>query len=339
MKKIGIHDDERGFSRGWIEYCKKNNIPYKLVNAYDNNIIDQLSDCSVFMWHIMQGDHRDMLFGKQLLFSLQQKGLKVFPNFNTAWHFDDKLGQKFLLEALDIPLVPTYAFFTKESALLWAKKTDFPKVFKLRGGAGSRNVFLVKNYAQAKRFINKAFGRGFPYFSRWRNFTDHWEKFIGKREHFKSFLGGIWHLLFPIKEYELFCRDKGYAYFQDFVPNNEFDIRVCIVNNQAFALKRMVRENDFRASGSHSFSYDKNQISDKYIECAFDINSKLKSQSLAVDFITAPDGSLLITEISFGFAPDFYSQCEGYWTPDMKWNEGNNFDFYGWMVDEVVGDL
>ena len=74
MKKIGIHDDERGFSRGWIEYCKKNNIPYKLVNAYDNNIIDQLSDCSVFMWHIMQGDHRDMLFGKQLLFSLQQKG-------------------------------------------------------------------------------------------------------------------------------------------------------------------------------------------------------------------------------------------------------------------------
>ena len=69
----------------------------------------------------------------------------VFPNFNTAWHFDDKVGQKYLLEAIDAPLVPSYVFYSKEMALKWLEQTQFPKVFKLRGGAGSANVKLVQD--------------------------------------------------------------------------------------------------------------------------------------------------------------------------------------------------
>ena len=60
-----------------------------------------------------------------------------FPNFKTVWHFDDKLGQKYLFESIKAPLVTSYAFLYKAGALLWANKASFPKVFKLRGGAGS----------------------------------------------------------------------------------------------------------------------------------------------------------------------------------------------------------
>jgi glutathione synthase/RimK-type ligase-like ATP-grasp enzyme len=86
----------------------------------------------------------------------------VFPDFRTAWHFDDKVAQKYLFEAIGAPLVPSYVFFDKQEALRWAELTTFPKVFKLRGGAGSQNVSLVKTKQECIKLIHKAFGKGFP---------------------------------------------------------------------------------------------------------------------------------------------------------------------------------
>ena len=94
--KIAIHKST-GFSERWLSYCRGKNIEYKIVNAYDSDIIEQLRDCDAFMWHYSHISYKDALFAKQLLFSLQQAGKKVFPNFNTAWFFDDKIGEKYLL--------------------------------------------------------------------------------------------------------------------------------------------------------------------------------------------------------------------------------------------------
>ncbi|MEN6353037.1 MAG: hypothetical protein ABFD02_06235 [Bacteroidales bacterium] len=93
--KIAIHDSGKGsFSERWISYCKENNIDYKIVNAYNTNIVLELEDCDAFMWHHHHALYKDVLFARQLLYSLQISGKKVFPDFNTCWHFDDKLGQK-----------------------------------------------------------------------------------------------------------------------------------------------------------------------------------------------------------------------------------------------------
>lgn len=137
--KIAIHNSKGSFSDRWIDYCEENNIQYKLVNAYDSDIVEQVKDCSAFMWHHHHANYKDTLFAKQLLYSLEQKGMKVFPNFNTTWHFDDKVGQKYLLEAIKAPSVPSFVFYSKKEALKWINNTTFPKVFKLRGGAGSAN--------------------------------------------------------------------------------------------------------------------------------------------------------------------------------------------------------
>lgn len=127
--KIAIHNRPGSFSDSWIEYCKRNHIDYKLVNAYGNDIVEQVKDCDAFMWHHHHADYRDNLFAKQLLFSLQISGIKVFPDFNTGWHFDDKVGQKYMLEAIDAPMVQSFVFYTKAEALQWIEHTDFPKVF------------------------------------------------------------------------------------------------------------------------------------------------------------------------------------------------------------------
>ena len=161
--KIAIHKDMGSFSDRWIPYCEAENISYKIVNCYHSDIISHLHDCDGLMWHWTLVDYKSALFTRQLLQSLEKKGLSIYPDINSSWHYDDKLGQKYLLESIDAPLVKSYVFYTKREALDWLEKATFPKVFKLRGGAGSVNVSLVKNKRRAKFLINRAFKKTSAY--------------------------------------------------------------------------------------------------------------------------------------------------------------------------------
>lgn len=335
--KIAIHLSKGSFSDRWIEYCKQNNVPFKIVNCYDNDIIDQLKDCDALMWHHNHGNYKDVLFAKPFLFSLQQAGVKVFPDFNTSWHFDDKVGQKYLLEAIGAPLVPSYVFYTKKDAMGWIHKTSFPKVFKLRGGAGSANVKLIHNRKQAEKLIIKAFGKGFPQFNRLGNLKERYKKYKSGKDSFFTVLKGVARLFIPTEFVKMHAPEKGYVYFQEFIPNNDHDIRVIVVGEKAFGIKRMTRENDFRASGSGTIIYEKSHIDKRCIEISFVINKIINAQSIAYDFVFDKKNNPLIVEISYGFAANPYDLCPGYWTSDLEWHEGN-FNPQGWMVDEITKD-
>ena len=49
--KIAIHHRPGSFSDRWIDYCKEKGVDYKIVNAYDSDIVEQVKDCDAFMWH------------------------------------------------------------------------------------------------------------------------------------------------------------------------------------------------------------------------------------------------------------------------------------------------
>lgn len=334
--KIAIHHRPDGFSDRWIAYCEKNHIDYKLINAYDTDIIQQLSDCDAFMWHHFHNSYKDALFAKQLLFSLQQAGKRVFPDFNTGWHFDDKVGQKYLLEAIGAPLVPSYVFYTKKEALDWVEKTTFPKVFKLRGGAGATNVRLANTKRDAQRLVKKAFGKGFAQKDFVYFFRDKCKKYRNGVASLKDVLNAFGRIFVGNEFAKMHAPEKGYVYFQDFIPNNTFDIRVCIVSNKAFSLKRLVRKGDFRASGSGSIIFEKAQLDERCVQIAFQTNKYLKAQSVAFDFVFDQTNQPLIVEISFGYAVKAYDDCEGYWTEDMVWHQGSHFDFCGWMIEDLI---
>jgi len=333
-KKIAIHYRAGSFSDRWILYCQENNIPYKIVNAYDSDIIHQVDDCTAFMWHHTQCDYRDKLFAKQLIYSLEAKGLKVFPDFNTTWHFDDKVGQKYLLEAIGATFVPSYIFYNKKEVMEWVNQTTFPKVFKLRGGAGSANVQLVPTKRDAIRLANKAFGKGFAQFDGHGNLKERIRKYKEGKDTLWGVCKGIGRLIIPTELAKMVGPEKGYVYFQDFIPNNVFDIRIIIVGDKAFGIKRLVRKNDFRASGSGNIIYKKQAIDERCVQIAFNINDKIKAQSIAFDFVFDANNQPLIIEISYGFMAKGYDPCEGYWDKDLNWHEGS-FNPYGWMVELV----
>lgn len=176
-----IHHRAGIFSDRWITCCEKQSIPYKTVNAFDLNIIKQVKDCNVFTWHHHHANYKDILIAKRMIFALEHAGMKVFPDFKTGSHFDDKVAQKYLLEAIGAPLVPSYIFYDKVEAIEWAKGTDYPKVFKLKGGAGSANVKLVKNFKELKALINKAYGSGFAQYDRLGAFKERLRKVKEKK--------------------------------------------------------------------------------------------------------------------------------------------------------------
>ena len=334
--KIAIHHREGSFSNRWIEYCEINNIPYKRVDCYQNDIINQLHDCDALMWHFHQANPKDVLFAKQLLFSVQTAGKIVFPDFNSGWHFDDKLGQKYLLEAVGAPLIPSYVFYDKSEALKWIEKTDFPKVFKLRRGSGSDHVRLVRNRAEARKLTKTAFGVGFSQYDAVSNLRERWRKYRLGKSSSKDLLKGIIRLGYTTDFAKIMGNEKGYAYFQDFIPGNDHDIRVNVVNGKAFAVKRSVRENDFRASGSGFPYFEKHHFQDKVINKAFEVAEKLDVQSVAFDFLKHKD-TFLIAEISYGFC-DMTRSCTGYWDRKLNWHEGSFFE-EDWMIENMINQI
>lgn len=333
--KLAIHSRKDSFSNRWIAYCENNNIPHKIVNCYANDIINQLDGINILLWHHSHSTPKDILFAKQLLFSLEQAGITVFPNFNTAWHFDDKVGQKYLLEAIDAPLVPSYVFYTKHEALQWIEKTKFPKVFKLRGGSGSKNVRLVRSKSQAGKLIAKAFSKGFKQYEPWSNLKERWRQYKNKNTNLYDVFKGILRFYKEPEFSKTIGYERGYIYFQDFIPNNDADIRVIVIGKRAFALKRMVRKGDFRASGSGDMKFEKEQFDERCIDIAFKISQKLNAQCLAYDFVFDKLNNPLIVEISFGFAVEAYDACPGYWDNHLTWHEGH-FNPQEWIIEDLM---
>jgi glutathione synthase/RimK-type ligase-like ATP-grasp enzyme len=337
--KLAIHKTTwTSFAGDWIAYCDLNQIPYKIVNCYDSDIIQQIEDCDALFFHYHHTLTVDVIFAKQLMYTVEQSGKIVFPNFNTGWHFDDKLGQKYLLEAIDAPLVPTTVFFSKKKAMEWAAVTDFPKVFKLRGGAGSTNVKLINSKSTAESFINQAFGRGFSKYDRWGDFTDNFQKLTKGKSSWLELLRSFRRLFVSTEFARTHGKEKGYVYFQKFIPNNDSDIRVITIGDKAFAIKRLVRDGDFRASGSGYILYKKEEIDERCIAIAFETTDKLNAQCVAYDFVFDETNNPLIVEINYGYMQSGYDKCPGYWDKQLNWHEGK-FNSLDWIIENCIHQL
>ncbi len=335
--KIAIHHFKNSFSERWIQYFETNNIEYKIVNCYESDIIEQLSNYDVLMWHWSHENPKAKLFARQLTLALETMGKKVFPSSSSVWHFDDKIGQKYLLEGIGAKIVPSYVFYSKDEALNWVKNTSFPKVFKLRGGAGSINVRLVKNERSAKKLIRRAFSKGFGSSGRKELFKDRIWHFKKNRD-LKSVIGifrGFARLFLKTDLERVYGREKGYAYFQEFIPNNASDIRIIVIGDKAFSIERLIRKGDFRASGSGMVKYlDDKTIDKRCLKMAFEIAKKLNSQCVSFDFIYDKNDPLIV-EISYGFTVRVYDPCKGFWDAELNWHEGP-FVPQNFMIENIL---
>jgi len=334
--KIAIHRRKNSFSEDWLPYCDALGIETQIVDSYSSNIVRQLHDCDALMWHFHHASRRDVLFSKQLIYSLETSGKVLFPDVNTCWFFDDKVAQKYLLEEIGAPFVPAQIFYDKISARDWIETASFPKVFKLRHGAGSSNVQLARSKQEAFALAGRAFGRGFQQYRAASSLRDRWMKYRLGLTGFNDVVKGILRFGYTTDFNRVINRERGYVYFQDYIPDKTFDLRVIVIGDKAFGIKRNTRPNDFRASGSGLVEYGREHFSDAIIRQSFDLAKKIKSKALSIDYVC--DQRPMIVEINFGFSSEVYRSCPGYWDRQLNWYDGP-FNPSHWMVDGVIHEI
>jgi glutathione synthase/RimK-type ligase-like ATP-grasp enzyme len=339
MKPIAIHEGESSWNSRWIAFCRDNAISHKLVDCYASDIISRIRGCSGLMWHFSHTDPTGILMARHVLNSAEAMGLKVFPDFETNWHFDDKLAQKYLFEALELPTPAAWAFFDKAKALQFVEACELPIVAKLRRGAGSYNVRLLRTRGQARSYVRRMFGRGYQPIP--APLADARNKFI-----VAATSGGIHGVLKRLMKAPRFFREvlhgrkyfgneKGYVLFQEFIPGNTCDIRVSVIGNRAWAFRRAVRAGDFRASGSGVIDYDVSGIPQDLIRRSFAAAESLKTQSVCYDWVQRAD-EFCFVEISYGFMDEAVYACRGHWDRDMSWHEGHMYPSIA-IIEDFIG--
>ena len=100
------------------------------------------------------------MVARSILYSAEQMGLRVFPNFCTAWHFDDKIAETYLLQSVKAPIPRSWVFYSSDSAArFFESDCEYPVVAKLRCGSGSNNVRLIRDRKEAISNVQTMFGR------------------------------------------------------------------------------------------------------------------------------------------------------------------------------------
>lgn len=322
---VGIHHRKGSFTERFAEYCAIKGYEVKIIDPYSNDFISEVKNVDVFLWHFSQEDYRTKLIAKKFSYLFQTLNIKTFPDFNTCWYFDDKIIQKYIFESLEIPHVKNFVYYSYPEALKYLKNIKLPIVFKLRGGAGSVNVKLIKSRFWLRYHLIRSFYFGYGLSSRLEQYKNRlWR--LRRDKTLASCYGvfkGFLRLFIKSRKERSYGKEKGYFYFQDFIPNNTYDIRVIIANGKAISIKRGVRKGDFKASGSGLFEpMGEEDINIKCVDISFILSEKLKTQSLAVDFVFK-NGEPLVVEISHGFVYYVYDSCPGHWNRQLEWVPGH----------------
>lgn len=308
----------------WEEYCLDNSIEYEFVDLLKCDSIERIREFDVLLWHFGQYRHAEMLEARSILYSAKRMGVKVFPDFDDAWHFDDKVAEMYILQALGAPIPASKVYYDKatlkqdvESGLI-----EFPIVGKLRTGSGSHNVKLLKSKQQLQRYASKMFSGGYnPAPSLLYKTSSNIRSSHNKQE-FISKLKRAPEFLRTLAGARHFPYEKDYVYLQQFIPNDGYDMKVVVVGDKCTFLVRPVRSHDFRASGGGEVFFDRKFFNKQIIESAFKTSDALGAQCMGYDYVVNKEtGEGVIVEMSYGFSHKAIMASSGYYDRDMNWHD------------------
>jgi len=190
-------------------------------------------------------------------------GKMCYPSAVQALLYENKCLEAYVSTVSGLPFAKTYISHRKEDALAVLEKARYPLVSKVNQSSGSMGVELVRTPRQARRVVRQAFSR------------------TGRSVHVPWF------------------RQKNYVYFQEFVPNDGYDIRVILVGNCAFGYYRKVLSGDFRASGMGAV--EKRALPEDAVRVAWNAYRHINSPQLVVDMVHGLDGRYTIIEFTLFF--------------------------------------
>lgn len=308
----------------WLKACDTQDIEHELIDWRDHDAYDRALTHECLLWHFSHYSSGEMQFARSILYALREAGVRTFPDFSDAWHFDDKVAQAYLLKSLGAPTPKNLVFYSPEDFSSWCNgaASKFPMVAKLRTGSGSHNVQLLQSIGDALRYSAKMFGIGFPTspsltfklasnLKSSRSISD----IVRRARRIPEFL-------FSRSQSKLLPRERGYVYLQDFIANAEYDLKVAVIRDKLSFIGRRTRKDDFRASGGGDLFFDKALMSREIIDMGFKTADAMKSQCVGMDVVVDPKtGHPTIVEISYGFSHTALLAAGGYYDRNGQWHD------------------
>ena len=167
-------------------------LDFKKAN-WQNTI--EKSKADAFLWRAWhRPDDRDDAKNK-IYFINKVLGKNIFPDWNMYWSYDNKIAQLSLMHQNKIPHPHTFFSRDKSEISDFVEQTDLPLISKCSEGACGDNVRKIDIREELRVHAKKLFSD------------------TGIKTHFP------------------WIRQKGYAYFQEYLPINR-DMRIITLGNK-----------------------------------------------------------------------------------------------------------
>lgn len=260
--RVGLIQDRKA-PPYWTKYerfLRNNQFSFEYYDIHQSDWLATSKQFDVIIW-ATEGAAPEIEEQKRKTFLLEKFCGKVcFPSFETLMWSEDKIYQYEWLQMFNFPVIETFISHSASETLAKIQQLDYPLISKVPVGAGSLGVELVKNSRQAETVTKEAFSR------------------VGR----------------PV--YWPYFRQKDYVYFQKFMPNAGYDLRVIAVGDKVFGYYRDVPQGEFRASGMGLVR--KGTLPEDAVQLAMQVIKKLDLVIAAVDMLRDSAGKLHIIEMS-----------------------------------------
>ena len=230
----------------------------------------------------------------------------LLPSYELLKAHEDKLFAQLLLDTKPKPkashALPAIGITTYADLLRHLKDLEYPVVVKSAVGSGSIGVRKADSEAKLKRIFRQMASK--------EELIMYYLKYLYKRLQRKD-------LSEYIKDEKWF----GKVLLQRYVPDMEDDWKVLAFGEKFYVLNRKVRKNDFRASGSGIFLFNKapRELLDAADECYRNMDVPILSMDFCMD---RQRNVYLIEYQSVHFGPYTLIKSESYYVKDSDgWRE------------------
>ena len=261
---------ERDYYPKYERFLKNNNIDYDFYNPLLSNWIKEAKKFDLIVWQT-ESDPSTQEIAEGKIYLIEKMGIKCFPSFDEVWSYENKIRANYLYELYELPSIPTFISHSKQEALEYLDKASFPIISKISTGSSSYGVDKIDSIEEGKKLVEQAFS------------------YKGKQTYFKYF------------------SQKDYVYFQEFIDDATYDLRVISIGDELLGYYRYPNKGDFRASGAGN--YEKKAIPVEALDLAYKVREMFGATCLATDFVYSEKlNQFLIIESSIFIGVDTCEQ-------------------------------
>lgn len=268
--------------------------------------------CSLFVSSSYDKSYQKYICDVVRHISLVRPDVRLIPSYDMLLAHENKGYQELVKKRLGISELKG-AYFGDISDFDATMKAESPYVVKLLEGAMSSNVFLANDHQDLRSKLEKIGNKNRRYdLKRLLRSYMIWRKYNNVSDEFS------------LQNYNEFFRARTPFVIQDFVPDLAHDYKVLVFGEKYFVLKRYVRENDFRASGSGDFVFE--PPSSAVLEYAKKVFDLLATPFVSLDIAERKGNCYLIEYQGIGFGPITLENSSGYYAYSDS-GDGGSWDF------------